>query len=202
MISSSGGAARNVGASLGQYEYHEDKGYYVQTSTEQSDEKFVASYLYHDEDDKWWVGDTPGKERRGLRNTRPSLTPPSSGWQWGGGGQSWYDDETLTVTPSLLTLPRQFTVTVTGAAAEACPGCQGVFTRTERWWLGKPVYVNTMGHLLHHGASGNGWMIGRKLGTNVLRGSKARHSPTDENRWRYWTGSEDIPASVTVTRSY
>ena len=187
---------------MGQYKYHEDKGYYVQTSTEQSDERFEASYLYRDNDGEWWVYHTPGQSRGWLRNTRPSQTPPSSGWQWGD-GESWHDDLTLTVTPGPMPpLPRQFTVTLTGAAAEACPGCQGVFTRTERWWLGKPVYVNTMGHLLHHGASGNGWMIGRKLGTNVLRGSKARHSPTDENRWRYWTGSEDIPASVTVTRSY
>ena len=70
VIWSTGGAAQHHGGVLGQYEYHEDKGYYVQTSTE-SPWWFVARYLYRDEDDKWWVGATPG-ENSALWETRPS----------------------------------------------------------------------------------------------------------------------------------
>ena len=38
VISSSGWAAKHLGGALGQYEYLEDKGYYVQTSTEQNED--------------------------------------------------------------------------------------------------------------------------------------------------------------------
>ena len=55
VISSSGGAAKHHGESLGQYEYHEDKGYYVQTSTEQSEGLFTPRYLYRDEYDEWEI---------------------------------------------------------------------------------------------------------------------------------------------------
>ena len=99
VISSPGGAALHHRGLLGQYEFHEDedKGYYVQTSTDQKDESFQASVLFRDEDDVWTVW----KSGRWLRNPRPSKTLPSSGWQYWGGG--WQDDLTLTV--SLGPLP-------------------------------------------------------------------------------------------------
>ena len=199
MIFSTGKAAKHYGELLGQYEYHEDKGYYVQTSTET-----VAVYLYRDEYDEWWVNHTPGQNAGWLHNPRSSQTPPSSGWQYGDPTtDSFKDDQTLTVTPGPLTLPRQFTVTARGAAAEVCPECQGVFTKTERWWHGKPEFVNTKGYFLSHGVNDDGWVIWTKSESNQysLRGSRGRYSPASEKSWRYWTGSEDKPASVTVTGS-
>ena len=98
-------------------------------------------------------------------------------------------------------MPRKFTVTATGATAEACPPCLGVFTRTQKWWNGRPVYINTEGRVLHLGNNDSGWQIGRKLGYYNLRGSQARLSPTEEDSWRYYTKSGDKPASVTVTGS-
>ena len=199
VISSAGGATQRLGGALGQYEYHEDKGHYVQTSTEQSDEGFDARYLYRDEDYFWWVFHTPGEKNGYLRNDRTSPTLPTGGWQyWDGDSKSWQVDRTLIVTPRTLKLPRQFTVTATGAAAELLPSFLGVFNRTERWWLGRPVYANTEGELLYYGPRDKGWVIGDTLGNYGLRGS-SRHSPANVDRWRYWTGSEDKPASVTVT---
>ena len=102
MISSTGGAAQHQGGVLGQYEYHEDKGYYVQTSTEQSEENFYAVYLFHDVD-CWLVGRTPipGEER--LRSPSFSKTPPSSGWEYIDDDE-WQDDQTLTVIPCEIVL--------------------------------------------------------------------------------------------------
>ena len=212
VISSSGETAQRFGGVLGQFEYHEDNGtgYYVQSSTEQSNEQFLAVYLYRDKDDKWTVGPTHDQNKGWLFNPRPSNTrvPPISGWQWGDGDDPtrgllgrWHDDPSITVTPGPLPpLPRQFTVTASEAAAKKYPSCFGVFTRTERWWRGRPVYVNTEGRLLHQG-SDYGWSIGNKLGWTNMRGSRARDSPSDENSWRYWNGSEFIPASVNVTAS-
>ena len=199
VISSSGGATAIVGGSLGQYEYHEDKGYYVQTSTEQSEENFYAVYLFHDVD-CWLVGRTPipGEER--LRSPSFKKTPPSSGWEFIDDDE-WQDDWTLTVIPGPLTLSRQYKVTLTGAAAEKWPTHHRVYTKTQRWWFGRPVYVNTDGVFLYHGGSGDGWTMSDTLGSRVLWGSWARHSPAEEDRWRYWTGSEYKSASITVTGS-
>ena len=202
VISSTGRTAHYNGGVLGLYEYHEDKGYYVQKSTEQSNEKFVALYLYADEDDFWWVGGTPGQKLGGLHNPRPSKTPPSNGWQYADPTKEpWQGDLTLTVTSGPLPpLPRHFTVTATGAAAEEWPNYLGVFTRTQRWWKGRPVYAR-LEALLYHGGGDDGWVIAPILGYAALKGSQARHSPVEEDSWRYFTGSEWKPASVTVTGS-
>ena len=200
VISSTEGAAKIVGGALGQYEYHEDKGYYVQKSTEQSNENFEATYLYPDEQDFWWVSLTPGQRGGLLRNPLPSKALPSRGWQHVN-GESWQDDLTLTVNPGPLpSLPRQFTVTATGAVAEVHPAILGVFTKTQRWWYGRPVYVNTIGQYLYHGPRDLGWKIG-PLGYAALIGSRARNSPAKEDSWKYWSGSEWKPASVKVTGS-
>ena len=60
VISSSGGAAQIVGGILGQYEYDEYNGLYVQTSTEQSNEQYIGRYIYYvDEHDVWMAGLPP-----------------------------------------------------------------------------------------------------------------------------------------------
>ena len=197
VISSTGEAAQIHGRVLGQYEYDKNKGYYVQTSTDQDNEKFVAHYLYPDKDDEWWVGPTPGGWTGWLKNYRPSKKPQNtSGWHYAEGG-TFHDDQTLSVTAGPLTLPRHFTVTVTGPAAKKWPSYQGVFTRTERWWHGRPVYNNTEGRLLYHGGT---WDIGVNLGSYELAGSPG-YSPASGKSWTYYTGSERKPASVTVTAS-
>ena len=199
VISSTGGAAQHQGGLLGQFEYLEDKDYYLQSSTEQNNEQFIAVYLYPDEDDEWWVGSTPGQKRGWFYNSSPSKTPPNIGWMFDD-GWSWYNDTSITVTPGPLPpLARQFTVTALGAAAEEWPSFLGLFTRTQRWWLGRPVYVNTQGRLLHHGHQDKGWVIGPSIASIALRGSRAHHNPASEDSWRYWTGSRYEPVSVTVS---
>ena len=139
-------------------------------------------------------------ERRGwLYNPIPSKTPPTSGWQYAYKG-TWPHDPTMTISPGPLPpLARQFTVKTT--TRDADKKCLGVFTRSEMWWLGRPVYINTWGRFLHHSTGDCGWVIGDALGKVGLRGSRARHSPESEDTWRYWTGSEFRLASVTVTAS-
>jgi len=206
VISSTGGAAQHRGGALGQFDYDEKKKYYIQSSTEQGQEHFQAFYLYPDEDDEWWVSFTPGEKAGLLHNPIPSKSMPTSGWLWSDGKSvwSWHDDPTLTVTPGPLPpLAWQFTVTATGAAAKKRPSslCLGVFTRSDKWWLGRQVYTNTEGMLLYHGPRDWGWRIGGEFGRTPLRGSRAHHSPVSEDSWRYWTGSEWKPASVRVTAS-
>ena len=98
-------------------------------------------------------------------------------------------------------LARQYKVTATGAAAEMWGDFLGVFTRSDRWWLGRPVYINTEGRFLFHGPRDDGWSIGEKIRKRGLCGSQAHHSPVAERSWRYYnlTEGEWKPASVTVT---
>ena len=139
-----------------------------------------------------------------LKNTRTNNEglPENGHWQyWDSSKKSLQDDRMLTVSRGPLPpLPRLFKVTATGAAADKWPGCLGVFTRTQRWWAGRPVYTNFFG-FLHHGRHDNGWVIGDTLGYTALRGSRARDSPVTEDSWKYWTGTERKPSSVTVTGS-
>ena len=195
---STGGAVQLV---LGQYEYVEDKGYYVQSSTEQNNEQYEAVYLYS-LNGTWRVGPTPGVGSGWLQNNSPSQIPPTTGWMYADGGGHWQADDAISVTPGPLPpLPRQFTVTATGATAETQSSRLGVFTRTQRWWAGRPVYVNTEGELLYHGGFDDGWQIGPKFGWSGLRGSRAYDSPVHEDSWTYWISGESEwkPASVTVT---
>ena len=205
VISSMGGASLSVGGVLGQYEYDEMKGYYQQTSTEKDHEDFRARYLYPDEDDKWHVDHTPyiyhGEKGGYLYNPIPSKTPPTSGWQCAKKGTLLHDPTLTISTGPLPPLARQLTVTATGAAADKYPSCLGVFSRSERWWNGRPVYTNIRGRFLYHHGVGYGWVIGYKFDRRALAGSRSYHSPESEDRWRYWTGSEWKPASATVTAS-
>ena len=191
------------GGKLGQYEYLEDQGYYVQSSTEQSNERFEVAYLYPDEDDKWWVNDIPGEKEGWLRNPKPSKTLPTTGWQYNNPDKErWEDDLTLTVSPGPLPpLPRTFTVTASGPTLWRWPSHLGVYTRTERWFNGRPVYVNTEGNLLYQGFR-DGWLFGDEVGWAVgnWRGSRGRHSPADEDNWT-WGPLVNLAGDVTVTAS-
>ena len=119
------------------------------------------------------------------------------------------DDPTLTSSLGPLPpLPRQFIVTATGAAAEEWPWPEylGMFTSSERFLAGKPVYINSWGMVLYRGHDHRSWMIGKTVSEMpVLRGSRMvsnnqnPHRPESEDTWIYWTGSQWKPASVTVT---
>ena len=100
VITSTGGVSQNAGGVLGQYEFLEDKKYYVQTSTEQSHEKFKALYMYPDSDNCWWVWTTPGEKKGALRNPRTNSEglPENGHWQYADlSKKSYQDDRTLTV---------------------------------------------------------------------------------------------------------
>ena len=81
VISSTGEVAQLAGELLGQYEYDEEKGCYVQSSTDQSNENYIARYLYRDDEDEWVVGPTHGGETFWLWNPNPSKKLPDKGWQ-------------------------------------------------------------------------------------------------------------------------
>lgn len=188
---------------LGQYEYDEEKRYYVQASTEQIKEEYIARFLYKDEADQWMVGPTPGEKTSWLSSSIPSKELPTKGWKYFDvKSQTWQDDLSLTATPGPLPpLPAQVTVTASGAAAETWPTYLGVFNMTERWWSGRPVYVNTHGRFLFHTFH---WMIGNQIGYYVLTGSSMSHqSPVCERSWKYFTGimeqgPDEKPASVKI----
>ena len=208
MISSTGGAAHHQGHALGQFEYDVRTRLWIQSSTEHDSEAYEPSYLYPDSDGTWFVNNKPGESAGVLLNPTPSKEIPTSGWLYADPSKEpWQEDPSLIITSGPLpSLCSQYIVSATGAAAERYPECMGVFNRTERWWLGRPVFVNTQGLLLHHGYRDFGWGIGN-LDDFALRGSRSHQSPDSERNWKYYTGTgtgesaEYKPADVTVTRS-
>ena len=148
--------------------------------------------------DRWMVTDASG--RGWLLTYSSGRTPPTSStsrWQfYCQKHKQFHYDLTLKVTTgNLPPLPRQFLVTA--GAHGPWHSCLGVFNRTERWWDGRPVYINTWGMFLYHGPRDFGWVIG-ELGKYVLRGTRARQSPADEDTWGFVDGSV---APITVTGS-
>ena len=199
VLSSTGGAAQHSGGSLGQYCHDRDKGCYVQTSTEKGHEKYMRRYIYP-VDDSWYVGSTPGEKKGYLRNRTTSNTLPLVGWEVANGKGGWTAtaDPTLVISPGPMTsLCDSLTVSASGPAAEEQSNRLGEFSRTDIWWLGRPVLRNSQGQLLHMSPN-QGWVVGEKLGRSGLAGSMAHHCPAQERKWTYLDGSKWKPASVTI----
>ena len=197
VLSSTGGAAQHQGGSLGQYCHDTDMGCYVQTNTEEGHERYKPQYIYP-VDNGWYVGSTLG-EKKGLflENPTRSQTVPTTEWNYYG-GKSWVSDPTLVISAGPLTsLCNILTVSASGPAAEKQSDKMGEFSRTERWFNGKPVFRNSQGRLLHQSPT-QGWHVGRELGEAGLRGSMAHHCPSQERKWTYWDGSKRQPASVKI----
>ena len=197
VLSSSGGAAKHNGGSLGQYCHDPDKGCYVQTNTEKGHEDYRPLYLYRVMGDGWWIGPTPGVKAGYLKNPTQSKSPPLDGWMYSDGTGTWPADTTLVISPGPLTLCDCLTVSASGPAAEMWPECLGEFSRTEMWWNGKPVFTNSQGRLLHQ-SHAQGWIVGPRLGKAGLNGSMAHNCPSREENWTYWDGTKDQPASVKI----
>ena len=192
VISSIGEAAKHHGDVFGLYKYDEN-GYYIQKDTKTENRQF----LYQTKDDMWMVGRIPFALKGVLCNRNPSKTVPRSGWEYTGEG--WHDDPALSVTPGPLPpLARQFTVTAYGHVSEKCSNCLGVYTDTEKWRNGRPVFENAHGWELSHSGHDVGWEMGNGR-CYPLKGSQSHHSPASERRWMYRTLSGDRPASIIVT---
>ena len=115
----------------------------------------------------------------------------------------WQNDPTLTVTTGPLpSLSSQFTVTASGDAAEdeTLESYLGVYNKTERWWAGRPVYVNTQGRLLFAELV---WNIGPELGYYALHGSWSHESPAYERKWKKYgeNGSKLVSVKIVSTAS-
>ena len=209
VLSSSGRTAQHQRGMLGQYDYDVERGHYVQTSTEGESELYSPVYMYPDTDHKWWVGPCPGAKAGWLHNPAPSKKLPEflteSDWQcWVAPDKMWTGDPYLTIFPGPLSdLSPAYTVTASGDAARRLPAALGMFTMTQRWWNGRPVFENNKGWFLHHGQS-VGWMIGSKIGRHELMGSTWSHySPASEKDWRYFDSdaSKFKPATLCISVS-
>ena len=199
VISSTGGTAEISGEILGQYEYDENTECYVQTSTEQKNEAFIGRFLcstYY-QNSKWWVVTLTPNEEFETSHAYIMSMELHTGWIYYD-GDTWKPDPSLTVTSgSLPPLPSQFTVTASGVLDEIGQSYLGVFNKTERWFSGKPVYVNTQGRLLYQNRPG--WAIGDELRYYSIIGSRSYPNPICERSWTYVTDNGiEKPASVKI----
>ena len=148
-------------------------------------------------DDVWYVSDILGEKTGYLKNPTKSKSMPLDGWMYAD-KVTWNADATLVISPGpLSSLCDSLTVSASGPVAEVQPECLGEFSRTEMWWLGRPVFRNSQGWHLYQSPY-QGWTVGDKLGKRELIGYMARHCPAGEEIWSYWDGSNWRPATVKI----
>ena len=95
MLSSTAGAAEYQGSRLGEFVEageHGGKPFYRQRDTEGQSGIFLYS-----EGGQWWVGDILGGSDVGLWNLQNTNKPPSTQWDYWGGGKYNDDDTSLTL---------------------------------------------------------------------------------------------------------
>jgi len=91
VLSSTAGAAERVGGILGEFVEAGEYGgrpFFRQRDTEGQRGNFLYS-----EGGEWWVSDILGESNGFLRNSQNTNTPPSTQWEYYGGGM-WNDDDT------------------------------------------------------------------------------------------------------------
>ena len=96
-----------------------------------------------------------------MKNESNSITPPNMGWMYNKNGTFVIDTSfTLSIAPNLPQKCKVITITSTSGAEARYPEYLGIFTRTDKYVLGRPVFVNRNGKFLkmYHG-DGN-WCIG------------------------------------------
>ena len=154
---------------LGQFQFEEQENCYKQSETECC----VPVYLFRVDSQGWFI--TYGS--RDMRDTRLKCTIdsediPTEGWKnFNLGDGKWNDVRTLTITPGPLTPCRKITITGSGEIATKHDNKLGTFTPTNRWYYGRPVYINTSGKFLY--SQGvyfvPSWVVGDKIGDRGVR---------------------------------
>ena len=199
VISGDGPVTEHEGGSLGLYAYDPVHSCYKQVTTE---ENAAPRYLYQEvNNQQWMVGPVPGKSDGWLLNRMKSETVPSSGWLWGD-GKSWHDDPSIRVTPGKLpSLCDTIIITGKGEVTNKQPKSLGTFSKTEKWFNGKPVWINSESGYYLNSDNDSRWSVGSKIGNYGIKSSSTPINPADAHTWEYWTGSDDKPANIIITCS-
>merc|ERR1712126_34679 len=114
----------------------------------------------------------------------------------------WHSDPSVKIQFGSLSPDQQcgdVRIQLRGDAADRLPECGGLFTKTNKYFCGKPVFVNTQSQYLH--CAGASWSVGPKIGMGGIYSTYAGLCPAQIKTWTYWTGSEDKPADVTISCS-
>ena len=195
VITSNGIGVEKQGASLGVYIFNSTLDYYIQTNTEQTR---TSRYLYKNINGAWTVGRNPGTTW--FWNKQTSETVPTSGWEVADNNNAgWQADPNLTITAGPLTdICKNVTISASGSAKlQPSKSRLGVFTRTEKWYNSRPVYINNFGNHLYVTDDGF-WSIGQVIGVYVLRSTGAPLHVVDATNWVYNGRKPDL--SITCNK--
>lgn len=199
-----GDGTMKQGQCLGLYYFDPDHGCYKQVATEEHWDPSgrFSIYIYRASDEVWYISGTPGKIAGWMKNTSKSETLPLTGWMYWNGKQ-WCSDPSVKIQFGSLSPDQQcgdVRIQMRGAAADKWPKCGGLFTKTDKYFNGKPVFVNNQSLYLHSSGVGT-WSVGLKIGRFYIRSTSAGLCPAQIKTWTYWTGSEDKPADVIISCS-
>ena len=141
-----------------------------------------------------WVSDT--SDNKGIGGW---LQKKNNNWFFSLGNDVWNKDATLTVVPGGLQVTcRTYQVAATGPAAEKYRDSMGLFTVTNQWRNGRPLYRTSNGHLLYV-CDGGQWCLGDQVGHYGIRSRDKPVFPEGVRYWVFWDGSSAQQAQVSVS---
>ena len=181
---------------LGVYDYNSKTGVYQQRSIHFSKKPRYLSQSK--KSNKWFVGSIPRSGRGWLYNPATSSSVPTKGWQYNKEGEGFVSAASINAVEGVMEPCRELSITLSGAAANkhsAC--CRSLFTLSDSWLNGRPIYTNRDGFKLHFGNEG-GWLVGSKYYVYKIKSIDGPIYPNNAEYWQYWDGEVDQPATVEI----
>ena len=151
LVTSAGPSAEHQGPRLGVYKKagtHNNCPYYKQVDTVRTDGKEVV--IYRNKKGGWAMG-TGLDGTTSLENASNIESVPLTGWTcWDGDNKKDRDDPHLRISPDQPPACGEITITASGDAAVKQPECVGVYTPTQMFSAGRPVFKHQtqQGYLL------------------------------------------------------
>ena len=204
LIVITGDGTMKQGQCLGLYSYDPEHYCYKQVATEEHcvPAERVSRFVYRASNEVWYISHMPGQIIGRMMNSSKSQTLPLTGWMWGDGkgGWGWHSDPSVKIKFGPQSSDEQcgdVEIQWRGDAAGEWPECGGVFTRTNKYYCGKSVFVNNNGCYLHCSGAGT-WSVGEKIGETGICSTSAGLCPAQIKTWIYFNGFGYKPAQVTI----
>ena len=107
---------------------------------------------------------------------------------------AWVTDLSITIQPGKIKTCSSVSVELFGSTKEKYSKYMGLYTLTDTWAKGRPVFKNARKHLLYvqkyqsGGLQGGPWAIGDGIWKYVLHSIDGTLSPTESTYWSFWDG--------------
>ena len=200
------------------YSFDQEHDCYKQVATEENHYPSLrkSRFVYQASDEAWYISDKPGKPEGWMYNTSESRTLPLTGWMvWDRPPKKiskrkikksfavmLRDSKKGSNVPSVkiqfgpLTSDQECRNIEIHFSSRKWLTYGGLFTKTNNFFCGKPVFINDYGQKLHSTDDGD-WGIGPVLGYVLIKSSSAGLCPAKIKTWS--SCSEEVFSPIDST---